>query len=329
MNVWLQADGLEDLRAAVALQRRDAHLRHHLQHALVERLDVVLDRLVALDARQHALPDHVVDRLERDVRVDHAGAVAEQQRDVVHFARVARLDDQRAARARALAHQVMVHAGGGQQARNRRQVARRRRGPTGSGCRSRPPPPRWPGGTARPSPCSSPAPSGAGSNSIDSVVDRNGSFGGRWRSFATCSLWMIGYLMWICRHASRLRLEQVALGPDRRPHRRDQLLADRVERRVRHLREQLLEVVVEQPRPVRQHGQRRVGAHRPERLFAGLRHRRDQQAQVLLRVAERLLPREDRLVLRLLGARRRQRLDVDQVRVEPLAVRDARPPARA
>ena len=41
----LEADGFEHLRAAVALQRRDAHLGHHLEDALVERLDVVLDRL--------------------------------------------------------------------------------------------------------------------------------------------------------------------------------------------------------------------------------------------------------------------------------------------
>ena len=41
----VEPDRLEDLRAAVALQRRDAHLGHHFQDALVERLDVVLDRL--------------------------------------------------------------------------------------------------------------------------------------------------------------------------------------------------------------------------------------------------------------------------------------------
>ena len=95
----VQADRLEDLRAAVALQRRDPHLRHHLEDALVERLDVVGDRLVALDPRQHPLEDHVVDRLEGDVGIDDAGAVSHQQRHVVHFARVAALDDQRAARA--------------------------------------------------------------------------------------------------------------------------------------------------------------------------------------------------------------------------------------
>ena len=63
------------------------------------------------------------ERLERQVRVDGAGAVAEQQRAVVHFARVARLDDQRAARALAEADQMMVHARGRQQAGDRRARA--------------------------------------------------------------------------------------------------------------------------------------------------------------------------------------------------------------
>jgi hypothetical protein len=75
------------------------------------------------DADEQALADHVVERLERQVRVDHAGAVAEQQRAVMHFARVARFDDERAARARAFADEVMVHARRRQQARDRRVIA--------------------------------------------------------------------------------------------------------------------------------------------------------------------------------------------------------------
>ena len=50
----------------------------------------------------------------------------------MHLARLARLDDEAAARARALADQVMVHGAGGQQARDRRVLARRRRGRRGS-----------------------------------------------------------------------------------------------------------------------------------------------------------------------------------------------------
>ena len=116
----VEADGLEDLRAAVALQRRDAHLRHHLQHALVQRLDVAQHRLVVGHAGQQPLAQQVVQALEGEIRVDRAGAVAHEQRDVVHFAGVARLDQQAALGAGALAHQVMVHAGGRQQAGDRR-----------------------------------------------------------------------------------------------------------------------------------------------------------------------------------------------------------------
>ena len=69
------------------------------------------------------LPEHVVEGFERQIRVDRAGAIADEQRDVVHFTSVAALDDQRAAGAHPFPHQVMVHAGGREQARNRRQFA--------------------------------------------------------------------------------------------------------------------------------------------------------------------------------------------------------------
>ena len=121
-EVLVEADRLEDLRAAIALERRDAHLGHHLEDALVERLDVVLDRLLVGDADEEALLDHVVQRLEREIRVDHPRAVAEEQRAVMHLARVAGFDDQRAAGPRALAHQMMVNACRREQARDRRSV---------------------------------------------------------------------------------------------------------------------------------------------------------------------------------------------------------------
>ena len=116
----IEADRFEDLRAAIALQRRDAHLRHHLQHALVERLDVALDRVVVRDVRQQSLADQIVERFEGEVRIHRARAVAEQQRDVMHFARFAGFDQQAALVARAFANEVMMHAGDRQQARNRR-----------------------------------------------------------------------------------------------------------------------------------------------------------------------------------------------------------------
>ena len=160
---------------------------------------------------QRALADHVVERLEREIRIDRAGAVANQQRDVMHLARVARFEHQRATRPRALAHQVMVHARGREQARDRRELRGRRRDPTGSGCCGRPSPPRWPAGTA----ASIAAREArrrllrAGTASAASI-DRNRRCS-MWRSFASCSLSMIGIRDADLAARLGLRLQQVAL----------------------------------------------------------------------------------------------------------------------
>ncbi len=120
----------------------------------------------------------------------------------------------------------------------------------------------------------------------------------------------------------RLRIEQVALGAEARLRGGDDLLADAVDRRVRHLREQLLEVVVQQPRLVRQHRERRVVAHRADGFDAVLRHRREDQALVLERVAERDLPLQQRVVIRLRHLRRiGQIVEMHLVIVDPLPVR--------
>ena len=44
-----QADGVEDLRAAIGLVGRDAHLGRDLEDALTDRLDVAVDDLVLVD----------------------------------------------------------------------------------------------------------------------------------------------------------------------------------------------------------------------------------------------------------------------------------------
>ncbi len=88
--------------------------------------------------------------------------------------------------------------------------------------------------------------------------------------------------------AGRL-LQQIALRPDRGDHRGDNLLADRIERRIRDLGEELLEIVVEQLRPIREHGQRRVVAHRADRLLPVDGHRGHDDPQIFERVAERAL----------------------------------------
>ncbi len=87
-------------------------------------------------------------------------------------------------------------------------------------------------------------------------------------------------------------------GPDRRLDGHDDLLADGVDRRVGDLGEELLEVAVEQLRPLGEHRERRVVAHRADRLGAGGGHRVDEHADVLGGVAEDLLAAQHGLVVR-------------------------------
>ena len=82
--------------------------------------------------------------------------------------------------------------------------------------------------------------------------------------------------------ARAVEVEQVRPRPDERDEAHHQLLADRVDRRVGDLREVLLEVGVEQLRLVGERRDRRVVAHRADGFLAGGRHRRHQELQVFL-----------------------------------------------
>src|SRR5437660_1538394 len=55
-EIRLQSDGVEDLRAAIGLIGRDAHLRHHLQQALADRLDVALEDLIVVERGRQPIP---------------------------------------------------------------------------------------------------------------------------------------------------------------------------------------------------------------------------------------------------------------------------------
>ena len=86
-----------------------------------------------------------------------------------------------------------------------------------------------------------------------------------------------------------LFLQDISRRTDINGGRGDDLLADSVDRRICYLREELLEVVEQRLRLVRERGDRLVGAHRGDRLAAVFRHRQDRIHHVLIRVAERLL----------------------------------------
>ena len=96
--------------------------------------------------------------------------------------------------------------------------------------------------------------------------------------------------------------QQVRPRPDHRDQRHHQLLADRVDRRIGDLREVLLEVIVEQLGLGRERGDRRVGAHRADRVVGIARHRLEKELDVFLGIAKRLLLIEMRR--RVVGPRR-------------------------
>ena len=89
-DLLAQPDGLEDLRPGVGGDGGDPHLRHDLQQALAQGLDQVLRGLLSGNAVQQAAADQVLHGLHGQVRVHRGRAVADQQRDVVALAGVAR-----------------------------------------------------------------------------------------------------------------------------------------------------------------------------------------------------------------------------------------------
>ena len=117
-------------------------------------------------------------------------------------------------------------------------------------------------------------------------------------------------------------VEQVRPRPDDRHQAHDQFFANWIDRRVGHLREVLLEIGEQQLGFVGQRRDRRVVAHGADRLLALHRHRRHQDAQVLLRVAEGLLAIEQREVGERRGLARRagQVLEHDLGALEPFLV---------
>ena len=222
----------------------------------------------------------VLDGLERQVRVDRGGAVADQQRDVVAPRgrrrtrrpgrpgsgsspgsgggaprRSAAATGSGSAVARRRQSPVGQHDDAGRR-RDRRRAPRRRSRPAGRAAPA--PPPAT--GSNRPSTTWAAKPGRSPSSLMCTILARS-------------SLPITGNGSTIWRQDAGAGSSRFCSGPMVRGQRGDQLLADGVQRRVGDLGEQLGEVVEEQPRPVRQHRHRGVGAHRADRLGAGAGHR--------------------------------------------------------
>src|SRR6266849_9070847 len=84
--------------------------------------------------------------------------------------------------------------------------------------------------------------------------------------------------------------ENVALASDIADERHHDLFANRVNGRIRDLREELLEIVEQRLWPVRETSERRIRPHGTNRLLALRSHRAEDHPQVLIAVTKRTLP---------------------------------------
>ena len=112
-----ESDDLEQLRAAVAGDGGDAHLRHDLEQSLAQAGAVAAPELqarreVELDA---PLAHHLEQHLVGHVGIHGGGAVADEAGEMMRLARGAGLDEQIALAAQPGLHQVLVHRAGGEQ----------------------------------------------------------------------------------------------------------------------------------------------------------------------------------------------------------------------
>ena len=325
-QVAVEPDRFEDLRAAIGLQRRDSHLRERLEQALVVRLDVVVDRVGGVEVlrRVGAVARDLVDRLQREVGVDRGRAIADQERHVRYFARVAGLADDSAPGAQRLAHQMMVYGARREQHRDRREI--RRDAPIGEDQDVHSAAHRALGLGAQA--IERGAQSGAALGDLEQTRQLLRAELGQRDVLEPRELLVGDHRVLEADHARVLfgLLEQIAFGAERREQRHHGPLVDRVHRRVRDLREALLEVPVEHLRAVGQTRERRVFTHRADRPLALHRHRREQDLHVLHRVSEHLLQREGLLGVAALlrHVRAGQVGEQHAIALDPVAIRAPR-----
>ncbi len=85
-NVRSDTDGLKNLGALIGLNRGNSHLGSNLYNAVKHRRIVILHCCVVI-LIQHSAVDLLADRLQSQIRVDRAGAVAQKRRKMMDLSR--------------------------------------------------------------------------------------------------------------------------------------------------------------------------------------------------------------------------------------------------
>ncbi len=324
-DVLIEADDLEQLRAAITGDRRDAHLRDDLEQALLDAAAIAaadLARRFALAALELAVLVHVEQGLVRQVRVHRGRAEADQAGEVVRVARVAGLDEDVAVAAQLLLGQARVHGTGREQRVDRQQA--RHRVAVGQQDQHR-----------------------AAAHRVFGAVAEIFE-----RGLETDLLVVIQVELDVRRrdvrqrqHLAQLALredrrveqhllgvvgrhvEHVAFQTDLRGQRHDQALAQRIDRRIRHLRERLAKIFVQRTRLPREHRDRRVVAHRTGGLGFVFGQRFQNDIALLARQRELLLIARQHFGRERFSRQGRidqMRFEISHLLAQPLFVRRAR-----
>ncbi len=286
-DVLPEADHLEHLGAAIAGSGRDAHLRGDLQETVLQRRKVVLSELRRGERLVTARPGQRGGGPERQPRMHSRDAVPDQHAELMHVPDLAGVGDQVGAGTQPGGDQAMMHRATGQRHRYCEVVsvdtaiAQHQHARAIAHCRL-----------------------GFGDDPVKLALERSimsasigGEHGRNRRNFQRAVVpdrvqgRLIQDQALEVNQASLLRRlrQQVATRSDEGIERHDLLLAERVDGGIGHLGEPLPEVGGQWSRPFRQHRQRRVVAHRPGGFPGLARHGRNNQADILGGIAERLL----------------------------------------
>ena len=319
-----KADRLKDLGSAIALQRADAHLGEGLKQTFFDGLNEVLFALFSGDVvGQEATALEVVDGLDSEIRVDGAGAVTNEESEVHNLARLTALDDEGDLRPLLLLDETVVHRSHGEQAGDGRvgcvdaAIGDDEQRVTGvDGMRS-----------AAAEIVEGVAQTFFAVRSAEKCRQSGGEqiAGGNAAQFLKLAVGEDGMRQAEGVTVLRSLVENVALSADVADERHDELFADGVDGRIGDLGEELLEVVEQRLRTVRETGQGHVGAHGANRLFTLGGHGSEKNAKIFFAVTTGALAAKQSFRIEGDDARRLgQRVDRHLLLLEPVGVGLAR-----
>ncbi len=112
-----QADDLENLRAAIGIDGADAHLRHDLQQAVLDGVEVILDRFFGLNVAAE-----VRDGGEREIGIHRRRPITDEHREVMGLARLTAFNHDVALHAQVLPQQMIVYRAQREDGRDERLI---------------------------------------------------------------------------------------------------------------------------------------------------------------------------------------------------------------